>query len=77
MPVNEEKIIELIAENLDIDREKVALDASFQDDLGADSLDTVELVMAFEEEFDIEIPDEEAEKIRTVQDAINYVNANA
>lgn len=76
MAISEERIIELIAENLDIDPEKVTLDASFQDDLGADSLDTVELVMAFEEEFDIEIPDEEAEKIRTVKDAIDYVNAN-
>jgi len=75
--VSEEKIIELIAESLDIDLETVTLEASFQDDLGADSLDTVELVMAFEEEFDIEIPDEEAEKIRTVKDAIDYVNKHA
>ena len=74
MAVSEETIIELIADSLDIDQEKVTIDASFQDDLGADSLDTVELVMAFEEEFDIEIPDEEAEKIRTVKDAVDYVN---
>jgi len=75
--VSEETIIELIADSLDIDQEKVTIDASFQDDLGADSLDTVELVMAFEEEFDIEIPDEEAEKIRTVKDAVDYVNKHA
>ncbi len=77
MAVSEETIIELIADSLDIDQEKVTIDASFQDDLGADSLDTVELVMAFEEEFDIEIPDEEAEKIRTVKDAVDYVNKHA
>lgn len=71
----EEKVKEIIAEQLQIDIEKVKPEASFIDDLGADSLDTVELVMAFEEAFDIEIPDEDAEKIRTVQDAINYIKS--
>ena len=71
----EEKVREIIAEQLQIDIEEVKPEASFIDDLGADSLDTVELVMAFEEEFDIEIPDEDAEKIRTVQDAINYIKS--
>jgi len=76
--VSEEKIIEIIADRLGIDEEKITPDASFIDDLGADSLDTVELIMAFEEEFDIEeIPDEEAEKIRTVQEAIDYIKQNA
>ena len=56
-------------------KEEVTLSASFIDDLGADSLDTVELVMAFEEEFEIEIPDEEAEKIATVEDAVNYIDS--
>ncbi|HEX30413.1 TPA: acyl carrier protein [Candidatus Poribacteria bacterium] len=69
----EEKVKEIIAEQLQVDAEKVTPEASFIDDLGADSLDTVELVMAFEEAFDIEIPDEDAEKIRTVGDAINYI----
>ena len=76
MAVSEDKIIEIIADRLQVDTEKITPDASFMDDLGADSLDTVELVMAFEEEFDIEIPDEEAEKIRTVKDAINYLTEN-
>lgn len=71
----EEKVKEIIAEQLQVDIEKVKPEASFIDDLGADSLDTVELVMAFEEAFDIEIPDEDAEKIRTVQDAINYIKS--
>ena len=69
----EEKIKEIISKQLGIDIEKVTPEASFMDDLGADSLDTVELVMAFEEVFNIEIPDEDAEKIVKVQDAINYI----
>ena len=68
-----DKVREIIARELSVDLEQVTPEASFMDDLGADSLDTVELVMAFEEGFDIEIPDEDAEKIRTVQDAIDYV----
>ncbi len=73
MAVNE-KMIDIIVEQLSVDREKVVPGASFVDDLGADSLDLVELIMAMEEEFDVEIPDEEAEKITTVQNAIDYVN---
>ena len=69
----EEKMIDIIVEQLNVDRDKVVPGASFVDDLGADSLDLVELIMAMEEEFDVEIPDEEAEKIATVQDAIDYV----
>ena len=72
--VSEERIKEIIVEQLGVEENQVTLDASFIDDLGADSLDTVELVMAFEEEFDIEIPDEDAEKIRTVRDVIDYLN---
>ena len=72
------KIKEIIAEKLGLDSaEEINNDASFIDDLGADSLDTVELVMAFEEEYGIEIPDEEAEKIRTVQNAIDFVKQHA
>jgi acyl carrier protein len=71
--VSEERIREIIVEQLGVEESQITPDASFIDDLGADSLDTVELVMAFEEEFDIEIPDEDAEKIRTVQDVINYL----
>ncbi|WP_273264645.1 acyl carrier protein [Flexistipes sinusarabici] len=67
------KVKEIIAEQLNIDEEEVKPEASFIDDLGADSLDTVELIMAFEEEFDLEIPDEEAEKIKTVQDAAEHI----
>ncbi len=70
----EEKVKEIISKQLGIDMEKVTQEASFMDDLGADSLDTVELVMAFEETFNIEIPDEDAEKIIKVQDAIDYIN---
>ncbi|NPA15001.1 MAG: acyl carrier protein [Deferribacteres bacterium] len=69
----EAKIKEIIVEQLNVDESEVTPEASFIDDLGADSLDTVELVMAIEEAFDIEIPDEDAEKIRTVKDAIDYV----
>ena len=74
--VSEERIKEIIVEQLGVDEAQITPDASFIDDLGADSLDTVELVMAFEEEFDIEIPDEDAEKIRTVKDVIDYLNAH-
>jgi acyl carrier protein len=70
----EAKVKEIIVDQLQVDENNVTLDASFIDDLGADSLDTVELVMAFEEAFEIEIPDEDAEKIRTVQDAVKYIN---
>jgi acyl carrier protein len=70
----EGKIKEIICEQLDVPEEDVVPEASFADDLGADSLDQVELIMAMEEEFDVSIPDEEAENIATVQDAINYVN---
>jgi acyl carrier protein len=69
----EETVKKIVSEQLGVDLEKVVTEASFIDDLGADSLDTVELVMALEEEFDQEIPDEDAEKIRTVQDAISYI----
>jgi acyl carrier protein len=73
---SEERIKEIIMEQLGVDENQITPEASFVDDLGADSLDTVELVMAFEEEFDVEIPDEDAEKIRTVQDVINYLNSH-
>ena len=69
----EQKVKNIIVEQLGVNPEEVTRDASFIDDLGADSLDTVELVMAFEEEFDAEIPDEEAEKLKTVGDAIDYI----
>jgi len=72
-----EKVKQIIVEQLGVDEAEITASASFQDDLGADSLDIVELVMAFEEAFDIEIPDEDAEKIKTVKDAIDYVNAHA
>jgi acyl carrier protein len=72
----EERVKEIIVEQLGVEEDEVASDASFTDDLGADSLDTVELVMAFEEEFNIEIPDDDAEGIATVQDAIDYIKAN-
>ena len=76
MAIDQNQIIKMIADQLQIDEEQVKPDASFMDDLGADSLDTVELIMALEEEFDIEIPDSEAEKIRTVQQALDYLDAN-
>jgi acyl carrier protein len=72
-----EKVKQIVVEQLGVDDTEVAGNASFVDDLGADSLDQVELVMAFEEAFDLEIPDEDAEKIRTVQDAIDYIEKNA
>lgn len=68
-----DRIKQIIADQLGIDEDQVVPEASFIDDLGADSLDIVELIMAFEEEFDMEIPDEDAEKIKTVQDAIDYI----
>ena len=69
-----DKVKKIIAEKLSVDLSEVVPEASFVDDLGADSLDLVELIMAMEEEFDVEIPDEEAEKISTVQNAIDFVN---
>ncbi|MBI1763355.1 MAG: acyl carrier protein [Acidobacteria bacterium] len=71
-----DKVKDIIAEELGVDREEVTDNARFIDDLGADSLDTVELVMRFEEEFGIEIPDEEAEKIQSVRDAFDYIEAH-
>ncbi|MCB1715639.1 MAG: acyl carrier protein [Candidatus Competibacteraceae bacterium] len=76
MSTVEDRVKKIIIEQLGVKEEQVAADASFVDDLGADSLDTVELVMALEEEFECEIPDEDAEKITTVQQAIDYVNAH-
>lgn len=73
----EERVKQIVAEQLGVDEGQVTNEAAFMDDLGADSLDTVELVMALEEEFDIEISDEDAEKIQTVQDAINYITENS
>jgi len=72
-----EKVKQIVSEQLGVDEGEVTASASFVDDLGADSLDQVELVMALEEAFDLEISDEDAEKIRTVQDAINYIDKNA
>ena len=71
-----DRVKKIIVDQLGVEEETVTPEASFVDDLGADSLDTVELVMALEEEFECEIPDEDAEKITTVQQAIDYVNAN-
>jgi acyl carrier protein len=73
----EQRVADIIAEQLGVSKEEVVPEASFIDDLGADSLDIVELVMAMEEEFDIEIPDDDAEKIQTIGDAIAYVRARA
>lgn len=70
----EDKVKDIIAEELGVERDKLTNDASFMEDLGADSLDQAELVMAFEKEFDIDIPDEEAEKLRTVGDALKYLH---
>lgn len=72
----EARVKKIVAEHLDVDEEKITSNASFTDDLGADSLDQVELVMAFEEEFGIEIPDEAAEKIVTVEDAVRFIDEN-
>ena len=73
----EEKVIDIIVDKLGVDRSEVTPEAVFVDDLGADSLDLVELIMAMEEEFGMEIADEDAEKLRTVQDVISFVNARA
>lgn len=72
-----EKVRQIVVEHLGVDEEKVTDNATFIDDLGADSLDTVELVMAFEEAFGVEIPDDAAEKIQSVKDAIAYIEANS
>lgn len=72
-----ERVKKIVIEHLGADEDKVVAEASFIDDLGADSLDTVELVMAFEEEFGVEIPDEAAEKIQTVQHAVKYIQENS
>jgi acyl carrier protein len=72
----EERVKKIVIEQLGVNESEVTSEASFVDDLGADSLDTVELVMALEEEFDCEIPDDQAEKITTVKQAIDYINAN-
>ena len=77
MSTIEERVKKITVEQLGVSEDEVTISASFVDDLGADSLDTVELVMALEEEFDTEIPDEEAEKITTVQAAVDYINANS
>ena len=70
-----DKIREIVVEQLRVDAEQVTPEANFVEDLGADSLDTVELIMAFEEEFDVEIPDTDAEKIKTVQDVMDYIES--
>ncbi|MFD2655285.1 MULTISPECIES: acyl carrier protein [Gracilibacillus] len=71
-----EKVKQIVVDRLDVDEDKVTLEASFKDDLEADSLDVVELVMELEDEFDMEIADEDAEKIATVGDAVNYIDSN-
>ena len=76
MSETSDRVKKIVVEHLGVEAEKVTEDASFIDDLGADSLDIVELVMAFEEEFGVEIPDDAAEKISTVRDAIDYIEAN-
>jgi acyl carrier protein len=72
----EQRVKKIVAEQLGVNESEIKIESSFVDDLGADSLDTVELVMALEEEFECEIPDEEAEKITTVQQAVDYINKN-
>ena len=76
MSTVEERVREIVAEQLHVNKEQVTREASFVDDLGADSLDTVELVMALEEAFEIEIPDDDAEKITTIQQAIDYIESH-
>jgi acyl carrier protein len=75
MMSNFEKVQEIVAEKLGIEKSKITMEASFIDDLGADSLDTVELIMKMEEDFGIEIPDEDAEKLKTVGDVVNYLDS--
>ncbi len=77
MPGVQDKVKQIIVDQLSVEDSEVTPNASFVDDLGADSLDRVELIMAFEEAFDVEIPDDEAEKIRTVQDAVDYIEKNS
>ena len=77
MPSIEERVVDIVAEQLGVDKEKISKETSFVNDLGADSLDTVELVMELEEEFDITIPDDAAEKIQTVGEAIDFINKNS
>ena len=77
MPGVEDKVKQIIVDQLSVEESEVTPSASFVDDLGADSLDRVELIMAIEEAFDLEIPDEEAEKIKTVQDAVGYIEKNS
>ena len=77
MPMVEEKVTQIIVDQLGVEASEVVPEASFVEDLGADSLDQVELIMAFEEDFDLEIPDDDAGKIVTVQDAIAYIQKNA
>ena len=72
-----EKVRDIVVEQLGVEADEVAIESTFIDDLGADSLDIVELIMAFEEEFNIEIPDEAAEKIKTVQDVVTYIDQNS
>lgn len=72
---NFEKVQEIVAEKLGIEKSKITMEASFIDDLGADSLDTVELIMKMEEDFSIEIPDEDAEKLKTVGEVVNYLDS--
>ena len=76
MSDTEDRVKKIVVEHLGVEEDKVVSNASFIDDLGADSLDTVELVMAFEEEFGVEIPDDAAETIQTVSDAVKYLDAN-
>ena len=73
----EDRVKKIVSDQLGVSMDEVQNDSSFVDDLGADSLDTVELVMALEEEFDLEIPDEDAEKISTVNEAVDYINSNS
>ena len=77
MEIRAEEITKIIKEQLDVDEKDIKPESTFIDDLGADSLGLVELVLAFEEAFEIDIPDEDTEKIRTVQDAVDYINKNA
>ena len=77
MAAVDDKVKQIVVEQLGVEESEVTPKASFVDDLGADSLDQVELVMAFEEAFDVEIPDEDAEKIRTVQDAVDYIDEHS